>query len=71
MLRAEVYFWERRSGKKGAGSSEQRQLQQPGANAVRVAVSDTGPGLHQSTIERIFEDFVRVDRTSSGSRGWG
>ncbi len=66
VLRAEVYFWERRSAKEVAGSSERRRLQQPGANAVRVAVSDTGPGIASEHHQEIFEDFVRVDRTSSG-----
>jgi signal transduction histidine kinase len=41
-------------------------LQKPGANAVRVAVSDTGPGIASEHHQEIFEDFVRVDRTSSG-----
>ena len=66
VLRAEAYFWERRSTKEVAGSSERRRLQQPGANAVRVAVSDTGPGIASEHHQEIFEDFVRVDRTSSG-----
>jgi signal transduction histidine kinase len=66
VLRAEVYFWERRSAKETAASSERRRLQQPGANAVRVAVSDTGPGIASEHHQEIFEDFVRVDRTSSG-----
>ena len=36
------------------------------ANAVRVAVSDTGPGIAAEHHQEIFEDFVRVDRSSSG-----
>ena len=66
VLRAEVYFWERRSVKEEAASAERRRLQQPGANAIRVAVSDTGPGIASEHHQEIFEDFVRVDRTSSG-----
>ena len=38
----------------------------PQANAVRVAVTDTGPGIASEHHQEIFEDFVRVDRTSSG-----
>jgi signal transduction histidine kinase len=33
---------------------------------VRIAVTDTGPGIAAEHHQEIFEDFVRVDRTSSG-----
>ena len=35
-------------------------------NSVRVRVTDTGPGIASEHHQEIFEDFVRVDRTSSG-----
>ena len=65
-LRAEPHFWERRVGARRcrariAGASA---IQQP--NCVRVAVTDTGPGIASEHHQEIFEDFVRVDRTSSG-----
>jgi len=35
-------------------------------NSVRVSVSDNGRGVAAEYHQEIFEDFVRVDRTSSG-----
>jgi signal transduction histidine kinase len=33
---------------------------------MQVSVSDTGPGLAAEFHQEIFEDFVRVDRNTSG-----
>jgi signal transduction histidine kinase len=35
-------------------------------NCIKISVSDTGPGIAAEHHQEIFEDFVRVDRTSSG-----
>jgi signal transduction histidine kinase len=35
-------------------------------NCIKVSVSDSGPGIASEHHQEIFEDFVRVDRTSSG-----
>ena len=35
-------------------------------NSVKVFVTDTGRGISAEHHQEIFEDFVRVDRTSSG-----
>jgi signal transduction histidine kinase len=64
-LRAEPHFWERRVAKEALATDRRRQRnQQP--NSVRVAVTDTGSGIAAEHHQEIFEDFVRVDRTSSG-----
>ncbi len=64
-LRAEAHFWERRNAQEIRAPDRRRErAQQP--NAVRVAVTDTGPGIATEHHQEIFEDFVRVDRTSSG-----
>lgn len=64
-LRAEPHFWERRVAKETLTTDRRRQRnQQP--NSVRVAVTDTGSGIAAEHHQEIFEDFVRVDRTSSG-----
>ena len=64
-LRAEPHFWERRSAQ-DVPKQDRRRERNPVRNAVRVAVTDTGPGIASEHHQEIFEDFVRVDRTSSG-----
>lgn len=65
VLRAEPHFWERRIAKEAA-SVERRREREQNSNSVKVSVSDTGPGIASEHHQEIFEDFVRVDRTSSG-----
>jgi signal transduction histidine kinase len=64
-LSATPHFWERRSTQ-DAPPSDRRNAPSQKANAVRIAVTDTGPGIAAEHHQEIFEDFVRVDRTSSG-----
>ena len=64
-LRAEPHFWERRSSQEPP-KKDRRQERSTTGNAVRVSVGDTGPGIASEHHQEIFEDFVRVDRTSSG-----
>lgn len=64
-LRAEPHFWERRAAKDVPTIDRRRDTNQK-INSVRVSVSDTGPGIASEHHQEIFEDFVRVDRTSSG-----
>ncbi len=33
---------------------------------IKISVSDTGPGIASEHHQEIFEEFVRVDRSSSG-----
>jgi signal transduction histidine kinase len=64
-FRAEMHFWERRSVEEVQSQDRRRErVQQP--NCVKVSVSDSGPGIASEHHQEIFEDFVRVDRTSSG-----
>lgn len=64
-FRAEMHFWERRSAEEVQTLDRRRErVVQP--NCVKVSVSDTGPGIASEHHQEIFEDFVRVDRTSSG-----
>jgi signal transduction histidine kinase len=64
-LRVVPHFWERRIAHELPPNDRRRQLLQK-ANSVLVSVSDTGPGIASEHHQEIFEDFVRVDRTSSG-----
>jgi signal transduction histidine kinase len=64
-FRAEVHFWERRSAEELQTQDRRRErIQHP--NCIKVSVSDSGPGIASEHHQEIFEDFVRVDRTSSG-----
>ena len=64
-LHAELHFWERRSAEE-MQSVERRRERKQHPNSIKVSVSDTGPGIASEHHQEIFEDFVRVDRTSSG-----
>jgi signal transduction histidine kinase len=64
-LRAEPHFWERRSTEEAHAQDRRRErIQQP--NSIKVSVTDSGPGIASEHHQEIFEDFVRIDRTSSG-----
>jgi signal transduction histidine kinase len=65
IFRAEAHFWERRSTEEVQVQDRRRErVQHP--NSIKVSVSDSGPGIASEHHQEIFEDFVRVDRTSSG-----
>src|SRR5216684_6242793 len=64
-LRARPHFWERRVNE-SAQLNGRRQVHAGGYNSVEVAVSDTGAGIAAEHHQEIFEDFVRVDRNTSG-----
>jgi signal transduction histidine kinase len=64
-LRAELHFWERRSVDE-VQSVDRRRARVQHPNSIKVSVSDTGSGIASEHHQEIFEDFVRVDRTSSG-----
>ncbi len=64
-IAAEPHFWERRTAHL-APSIERRRVRAERANSVKVSVSDDGPGIAAEYHQEIFEDFVRVDRSTSG-----
>jgi signal transduction histidine kinase len=64
-LRAGPHFWERRVAAM-APVDERRRFRLPRPNSVEVSVSDSGAGIPAEHHQEIFEDFVRVDRNTSG-----
>jgi signal transduction histidine kinase len=64
-LRAMPHFWERRVAAM-APVEERRRFKLPRPNSVEVSVADSGPGIAAEHHQEIFEDFVRVDRNTSG-----
>ena len=64
-LIAEPHFWERRAS--GDPQPQERRMQiMRHPNSAKISVTDTGRGISAEHHQEIFEDFVRVDRTSSG-----
>ena len=64
-LRAAPHFWERRVADV-APVQERRRFRLPRPNSVEVSVRDSGPGIPAEHHQEIFEDFVRVDRNTTG-----
>jgi signal transduction histidine kinase len=64
-LRAMPHFWERRVTE-ASPAQERRRFRLPRPNSVEVSVADTGPGIAAEHHQEIFEDFVRVDRNTTG-----
>ncbi|MGA8223374.1 MAG: HAMP domain-containing sensor histidine kinase [Candidatus Acidiferrales bacterium] len=64
-LLAEPHFWERRTSE-AAASSERRRDRGNCVNSMLVSVADTGAGIAPEFHQEIFEEFVRVDPSSSG-----
>jgi signal transduction histidine kinase len=64
-LAAQSHFWERRSSE--VAPSEERRRDSGGrVNSVLISVADTGSGISPEFHQEIFEEFVRVDPSSSG-----
>jgi signal transduction histidine kinase len=64
-MRANPHFWERRVAEV-APVEERRRFRLPRPNSVEVSVTDSGAGIAPEHHQEIFEDFVRVDRNTSG-----
>ncbi|HEY1461870.1 MAG TPA: HAMP domain-containing sensor histidine kinase [Terriglobales bacterium] len=70
-LHAEPYMWERRSVHKPRGNDERRQRSALAHNAIKVSVSDTGPGIPAEYHIEVFDDFFRLPETEGKSEGMG
>jgi signal transduction histidine kinase len=64
-LVAQPHFWERRSSD-APSSEDRRRARGHSANSVSISVTDTGTGIAAEFHQEIFEEFVRVDSSSSG-----
>jgi signal transduction histidine kinase len=64
-LLAQPHFWERRVSD-GVPSLDRRRVNGHRSNSVLVSVTDTGGGIAPEFHQEIFEEFVRVDPSSSG-----
>lgn len=62
----EPYQWERRSFRPSIEVPQERRkrVANSGPNAVRVCVSDNGPGIPSEYLLEIFSDFLRIDHGS-------
>jgi two-component system, sensor histidine kinase and response regulator len=59
-LHAEPYMWERRTASTPMRGKERRRQPLSIPNAVKVSVSDTGPGIPAEFHMEIFDDFFRL-----------
>ena len=64
-LMAQPHFWERRVSETTPADERRRGAGQK-PNSVMVSVADTGNGIAAEFHQEIFEEFVRVDPSSSG-----
>jgi hypothetical protein len=64
-LHAEPHMWERRIGTQAPASGDRRRQLANTPNAVKVSVSDTGPGIRPEFQLEIFDDFFRLPGSES------
>jgi len=64
-LHAEPHMWERRAASASAAHGERRRQSTNVPNAVKVSVSDTGPGIRPEFHMEIFDDFFRLPGSES------
>jgi signal transduction histidine kinase len=70
-LHAEPYMWERRTASKPGLEKERRRQSLAVPNAVKVSVSDTGPGIPPEYHQEVFDDFFRLPSNENQSDGMG
>jgi signal transduction histidine kinase len=64
-LVGEAHFWERRTSA-APPQNDRRRRTGDKPNCILVSVTDTGGGIAAEFHQEIFEEFVRVDPSSSG-----
>jgi signal transduction histidine kinase len=64
-LHAEPHMWERRAVVQPATAGERRRQNMAQPNAVKVSVSDTGPGIPAEFHLEVFDDFFRLPGNES------
>ena len=64
-LHAEPHMWERRSVSQSTANGDRRRQSISEPNAVKVSVSDTGPGIRPEFQLEIFDDFFRLPGTET------
>lgn len=64
-LHAEPHMWERRAAAQPASAGERRRQDTAQPNAVKVSVSDTGPGIPAEFHQEVFDDFFRLPGTEN------
>jgi NtrC-family two-component system sensor histidine kinase KinB len=64
-LHAEPHMWERRATSHERPQSERRRRSLSAPNAVKVSVSDTGPGIPAEYHVEVFDDFFRLPASDS------
>lgn len=69
-LHAEPHMWERRATTKSPANGDRRRHAVNTPNAVKVSVSDTGPGIRPEFQLEIFDDFFRLPG-SEAAEGMG
>jgi len=70
-LHAEPYMWERRTASQPGMEKERRRQPLSVPNAVKVSVSDTGPGIPPEYHLEVFDDFFRLPSNENQSDGMG
>jgi signal transduction histidine kinase len=66
------YLWERRSYRQNLPFENERRVtdREHASNAIRINISDTGPGIPPEYHQEIFNEFLRLQQTSQ-SQGMG
>lgn len=70
-LHAEPHMWERRASSKQGVTVDRRRHSTGAPNAMKVSVSDTGPGIAPEFHLEVFDDFFRLPHIEKQADGMG
>jgi signal transduction histidine kinase len=70
-VQTSAHHWERRLAQLPGVERERRQGPSRAPNAVRVTVSDTGPGIAPEYHQEVFREFGRIKRDRNSGTGLG